>query len=35
MALDIDVHWHWNNPLNVLPATILLLLVCALLALAL
>ena len=35
MPLDIGVHWRWTNPLNVLPAAILLLLVCALLALAL
>ncbi len=30
MPLDIDIHWHWRNPLNIVPASILLLLALAL-----
>ncbi len=32
MPLDIDAHWSWRNPLNVIPAVILLLIVIALVA---
>jgi hypothetical protein len=33
MPLDAEPHWRWNNPLNILPATILVLLLLALLSL--
>jgi hypothetical protein len=29
MPLDIDAHWDWRNPLNLIPAVILLLIVIA------
>jgi len=32
MPLDIEAHWNWRNPLNIIPATILLLIVIALVA---
>lgn len=32
MPLDIDAHWDWRNPLNVIPAMVLLLFVIALVA---
>ena len=32
MPIDIDAHWSWNNPLNVIPAMILLLVVIVLVA---
>jgi hypothetical protein len=32
MPLDTDAHWEWTNPLNVIPALILLLIVIALVA---
>ena len=32
MPLDIDAHWDWRNPLNVIPAMLLLLIVIALVA---
>jgi hypothetical protein len=32
MPLDIETHWDWRNPLNVIPAAILLLIVIALVA---
>jgi hypothetical protein len=32
MPLDTDAHWDWRNPLNVIPAMILLLIVIALVA---
>jgi hypothetical protein len=32
MPLDIDSHWDWRNPLNIIPALILLLFVIALVA---
>ena len=32
MPLDIDIHWEWRNPLNLIPAMILLLIVLALVA---
>ena len=35
MPLDVGIHWHWRNPLNVMPAILLLLTVCALVSLAL
>jgi hypothetical protein len=35
MALDTDVHWEWRNPLNILPALILVLLAVALVGLVL
>jgi len=35
MALDTDIHWEWRNPLNILPALILVLLVVALVGLVL
>ena len=30
MPIDTDIHWKWRNPLNVIPALLLLLLVSAL-----
>lgn len=30
MPLDINPHWQWRNPLNIIPALLLLLLVIAL-----
>jgi hypothetical protein len=30
MPLDIDLHWQWSNPLNLLPMTLALMLVLAL-----
>lgn len=33
MPLDIDIHWHWSNPLNLLPASFALLIAIALIAL--
>jgi len=32
MPLDTDAHWDWRNPLNLIPAMILLLFVIALVA---
>ena len=32
MPLDTEAHWDWRNPLNVIPALILLLIVIALVA---
>ena len=32
MPLDTDAHWDWRNPLNIIPAVILLLFVIALVA---
>jgi len=32
MPLDTDAHWDWRNPLNLIPAAILLLIVLALVA---
>ena len=32
MPLDTDAHWDWRNPLNVIPAMLLLLIVIALVA---
>jgi hypothetical protein len=32
MPLDTDAHWDWRNPLNIIPATMLLLIVIALVA---
>jgi len=32
MPLDTDAHWEWRNPLNLIPAAILLLIVIALVA---
>lgn len=34
MPLDTQSHWHWSNPLNLLPALLLVLCVVALVALA-
>ena len=33
MPIDTSIHWEWRNPLNVLPALILFMLVVALVAL--
>lgn len=33
MPLDIDVHWRWDNPLNIIPGFMLLAIVSALLGL--
>ncbi len=32
MPLDTEAHWDWRNPLNLIPAAILLLIVIALMA---
>jgi|KBSMisStaDraftv2_1062788.scaffolds.fasta_scaffold3652013_1 hypothetical protein len=32
MPLDTAMHWEWRNPLNIIPAVILLLIVLALIA---
>jgi hypothetical protein len=32
MPLDTDVHWDWRNPLNAIPAMVLLVIVIALVA---
>jgi len=32
MPLDIDAHWDWRNPLNLIPAMIVLLFIIALVA---
>jgi len=32
MPLDLDAHWDWRNPLNIIPAIVLLLFVIALVA---
>jgi hypothetical protein len=32
MPLDIDAHWEWRNPLNIIPAIVLLLIVIAMVA---
>lgn len=32
MPLDADIHWHWRNPLNILPALLLVLFVLAVVA---
>jgi len=32
MPLDTEAHWDWRNPLNVIPAMVLLLIVIALVA---
>jgi hypothetical protein len=29
MPIDIDIHWDWRNPLNVIPASMVLLLLTA------
>ena len=34
MPLDIETHWEWSNPLNVIPALVLLLVIIATLVLA-
>jgi hypothetical protein len=33
MPLDTEIHWDWRNPLNVIPAIMLVLLIVAVLAL--
>jgi hypothetical protein len=33
MPLDTDMHWDWRNPLNIIPALILLNMIVALIAL--
>jgi hypothetical protein len=33
MPLDIDPHWDWSNPLNIIPALVLLLVIIAAVAL--
>ena len=35
MPIDADPHWRWDNPLNILPAVIVLFLLLALLAIVL
>lgn len=35
MPLDTDIHWEWSNPLNILPALVLLVVVVAVVALVL
>ena len=35
MPLDTGIHWEWRNPLNILPALILLMLAIALVAMVL
>ncbi|HWQ14284.1 MAG TPA: hypothetical protein VNL77_15905 [Roseiflexaceae bacterium] len=35
MPLDTDIHWDWRNPLNIIPASMLLLLVIAVVGLIL
>jgi hypothetical protein len=32
MPLDTDAHWDWRNPLNIIPAMLLLLIIIALVA---
>ena len=32
MPLDVDMHWDWRNPLNIIPAMMVLLIVIALVA---
>jgi len=32
MPLDTETHWNWRNPLNVIPALVLLMIVIALVA---
>jgi hypothetical protein len=32
MPLDTDAHWEWRNPLNIIPAMIVLLIIIALVA---
>jgi hypothetical protein len=32
MPLDTDIHWNWRNPLNIIPAFIVLVIVIALVA---
>jgi hypothetical protein len=32
MPLDTEAHWDWRNPLNVIPATVLLVYLLALMA---
>jgi hypothetical protein len=29
MQLDLDIHWQWSNPLNIVPALALLLVIIA------
>ncbi|HEX9370442.1 MAG TPA: hypothetical protein VF897_05525 [Roseiflexaceae bacterium] len=33
MPLDVEIHWNWRNPLNIIPAFVLLLAIIALVAL--
>ena len=33
MPLDLDIHWQWSNPLNIIPALTLLLVIIAAVAL--
>ncbi len=33
MPLDLDIHWQWSNPLNIIPALALLLVIIATVAL--
>jgi hypothetical protein len=33
MPLDLDIHWQWSNPLNIIPALALLLVIIAAVAL--
>ena len=35
MPLDTSIHWEWNNPLNILPALILVFLAVAIIAMVL
>ena len=35
MPLDVDIHWQWHNPLNLLPLAVVLLLLLAVLAMML
>lgn len=35
MPIDATIHWEWNNPLNILPALILVFLAIAVLAMVL
>ena len=32
MPIDTEIHWDWSNPLNIIPAALLLLFVIALIA---
>ena len=35
MPLDVDIHWQWRNPLNLLPLAVMLLLLLAVLTMML